>query len=301
MLSRLRSWWQKTSKKRKIVQIFVLVIVIGLIVSFIGGYFFNWTWTGFGPYTPPTSNFQRGKTLYDWLQLAIIPVALAFGVWWLNRLQQQRDQKLADERARIEREVAEQHAKDEQEVATDNQHEAALQDYVDNMSELLLHEKLRQSGEDDEVRKIARVRTLTVLPRLDGKRKASVVQFLYESGLIDKGKSIVDLSGANLGGADLDFAKLRGANLLRANLSLAGLQEADLQEANLQEADLRKAYLFGADLSGANLTIANLSEADLSGAFLREADLTGAKVTPEQWSKAKSLEGTIMPNGRKRA
>src|SRR5260370_26894334 len=114
MVSRFRLWWQNSSKKRKIAQIIVLVVVVGLIVSLIGGYFFNWTWTGFGPYTPPTSNFQREKTLYDWLQLAIIPVALAVGVWWLNRVQQ-RDQKLADQRAQTEREAAEKRAQTERE------------------------------------------------------------------------------------------------------------------------------------------------------------------------------------------
>src|SRR6266566_3327964 len=50
---------------------------------------------------------------------------------------------------------------------TDNQRETALQAYIDTMSELLLHEKLRDSAEEDEVRKIAHVRTLTILPRLN--------------------------------------------------------------------------------------------------------------------------------------
>src|SRR6266852_9177157 len=106
MGARLRSWWKNTSKTLKIVQIIGLIVVVGLIVSFIGGYLFNWTWTGFGPYTPPTSNFQREKTIYDWLQLAIIPAALTFGIWWLTRLQQQRDQQLADRQAQTEREIS---------------------------------------------------------------------------------------------------------------------------------------------------------------------------------------------------
>jgi flagellar basal body-associated protein FliL len=99
MLARLRSWWQKTSKPRLVLIVTLLVV---LLVLLIGGYFFNWTWTGFGPYTLPSSNFQREKTLYDWLQLAIIPVALAVGVWWLNRLQQERDQNLANQRTQTE-------------------------------------------------------------------------------------------------------------------------------------------------------------------------------------------------------
>ncbi len=48
-----------------------------------------------------------------------------------------------------------------------------LKEYFEKMSELLLHENLRRSEPDAEVRKIARVWTLTVLPRLDPHRKRS--------------------------------------------------------------------------------------------------------------------------------
>src|SRR5712692_11090556 len=96
------------------------------------------------------TGFAR-KTLWDWLQLLIIPSVLTFGVWWLTRLQQQHDQKLAEKRAQTEREIS-----------LDNQHEAALQAYIDNMS-ALLEKDLRDPVELDKVRKIARVRTLTVL------------------------------------------------------------------------------------------------------------------------------------------
>src|SRR3989442_8117273 len=152
MVSKLRSWWQKI-KQHPMRSAFVSIACVLGIALLIGGYFFNWTWTGLGPYVSPPhpqgSDFQRGKTLYDWLQLAIIPAALAFGVWWLTRLQQQRDQQLADDRANIEREAAEKRAQTEREaaekrdqtereIATDNQHEAALQAYIDNMSALLL-------------------------------------------------------------------------------------------------------------------------------------------------------------------
>jgi uncharacterized protein HemX len=115
----------------KIVQFGALVAVIALIVLFILGYIFNWSWVGVGQYISPPhpqgSDYQREKTLYDWFQLAIIPVALAVGVWWLNHLQQKRDQELVEKRAKAERDAAEQRAKDEQKLATDNQREAALQ------------------------------------------------------------------------------------------------------------------------------------------------------------------------------
>src|SRR5258708_971283 len=189
--------------------------------------------------------------------------------------------------------------KTERDIASDNQRETALQDYIDKMSELL-HDKdhpLRESAPEDEVRKIARVRTLTVLPRLDKERKRSVLQFLHESGLIDKGMKIIDLDGADLNGANLSEANLGGADLHRAILDGAKLHKANLNGAILDGADLDLADLSKADLHGAVLGEAKLDGADLDKAKLSEANLNGAKgTTTEQLDKAKSLTGAIMPD-----
>ena len=257
-------------------------------------YRFGWDWTGFNSGTSQITiisttkgNYaatilQPSKSLWDWLNLLgvlAIPVVAGLGVAWFTHVQQRRDQHIADQRAESERKDIAERAKLELEKALDNQREVALQEYIDKMSELLLHEKLRESDEDDcEVRKIARVRTLTVLPRLDGERKGSVVQFLYESGLI-KDKRIVNLSGADLSQANLLGFILAGAYLNEVNLSYANMQFANLIGANLNIANLFQANLYLADLSGANL----------SRAF----------VTDEQLAKAKSLKGVTMPDGTK--
>src|SRR5260370_16288603 len=81
------------------------------------------------------------------------------------------EQRATEQRAQSERDAAEKRAQTERDIALDNQRETALQSYIDKLSELLLHEKLRESKPEDEVRKIGRVRTLTVLPRLDNERK----------------------------------------------------------------------------------------------------------------------------------
>jgi len=57
---------------------------------------------------------------------------LAIGGFWLNRIQKSRDEKAAQQRA-----------KTEHEIATDNQRETALQAYIDKMSELLLEKNLQ--------------------------------------------------------------------------------------------------------------------------------------------------------------
>jgi uncharacterized protein YjbI with pentapeptide repeats len=112
----------------------------------------------------------------------------------------------------------------------------------------------------------------------------------------------IDLSEANLSEASLIEANLRGANLSRANLreanlSWANLREANLSGADLSEADLHLAKLGEANLSNAILFKANLYGAVLSGVNLTEADLSRANVTDEQLAQAKSLHGTIMPDG----
>ncbi len=74
--------------------------------------------------------------------------------------------------------------------------------------------------------------------------------------------------------------------------------------AHLFLANLRGASLLGANLQGALLNWANLQEADLrsanlQGASLERANLRRARVTTEQLSGVKALEGAIMPDGTK--
>lgn len=243
-----------------------------------------------------------GITLWDWAQLLIIPAVLASGGIFFNQSQQERDRQSADRRAQDD----------------------ALEAYLDDMTDLMINYHLRSppQGEDEDsedVRDVARARTLTVLARLDGARKAHVVQFLFDSGLIHKGKPAVDLSGADLREADLRTVFLSGANLrgthlskahlsrdlFGADLSNADLREADLSNANLSEADLSYADLRGADLKNAWLYSPAMqaadseSAADLSSANLSDTDLRHAEVGEGQLDKAITLSGAIMPDGSK--
>src|SRR5258708_6724338 len=246
MGAKFRSWWQKVRKPQEIAPIAALLIGLVIVIFLvIAGYNFHW----------------------DWLQLLVIPFVLAVGSYLFIYTASRNGQKAMQLRNQTERDIA-----------LDNQHETALQDYIDKLSELLLHEKLRESAPEDEVRKIARVRTLTVLPRLDKERKRSVLQFLHESGLIDKDKRIIDLRGADLSGANLIAAYLNEADLSRAILSEADLSGAYLGEANLGGAYLRGAILSGANLHGAGLGGANLGKANLSGANLSGFNLGGANL-----------------------
>jgi uncharacterized protein YjbI with pentapeptide repeats len=267
-----------------------------------------WARTGFGD-----------KTLWDLLQLLIVPLVLV-GIGLLFEMQQaerqqgleKQQQALEDRRAEAERELAEQRAQDE-----------ALQAYLDQMSTLLLEKDLRFSTEDNatedskEARTLARARTLTVLARLDPSRKADVMQFLVEAELVQKvegSEPIISLEGASLRGADLSDAGPSAPTLSEQSEQFQAAQEA-LEEAGASPRAARagaryaiqesSAFQVGADLSGADLSDADLSGANPSGASLSGANLSGANlrdargVTDEQLDQAASLEGATMPDGSK--
>src|SRR5215204_2720014 len=183
--------------------------------------------------------------------------------------------------------VSRRNLKHQRELEGQRANESALAAYLDQMVRLLNDRErpLRRSEGGDEVGVLAKGRTHTVLPKLDSDRKARVLQFLYETGLIIKGHSVVDLLGADLRAANLRGADLRGADLSRANLGGADLRGADLYGANLREVNLHWADLISANLSRAYLGRADLSLADLTGADLRNV----MELTVGQLDQAYSL------------
>ncbi len=114
-------------------------------------------------------------TLWEWLDLLIIPIVLALGGYLFTRSENRKTQEIAEQQRDLDRKIADARRQDD-----------LLQAYLDGMSQLLTDgdRPLHRAQPSDNLSTVARARTLTALSRLDGGRKRSVVQFLYESGLI---------------------------------------------------------------------------------------------------------------------
>jgi uncharacterized protein YjbI with pentapeptide repeats len=263
------------------------------------------------------------KTLWNWMDLLIVPATIAIiGIVGGALFTQAR-------------------ARD-----------TALLTYLDKMSELLIEKCLRaETRRYSDKRLTARARTLAVLSQLDGKRKRIVLQFLREARLINKDHDTLEGVTINpclvgLRDADLSYAKLQDIKLINrkrtetvslegANLECADLRNADLEGADLREANLIRANLRGACLKGVDLSLAKLRDADLretrlgihvqedednkqiikthtnlSDADLRGANLRGAIELTEdereqqittQWLEKNTarLAGATMPDGTK--
>lgn len=238
------------------------IIIIVLIAIWAD---LNFNWTGYGYVNLPLTQeqaFSRHKTIWNWLELLIIPAALAVAAVYLNQAER----------------------KSEREVAAKQAEDTALETYLKEMSELLLMQHLRESPDSDEKRTLARAWTLTIARRLGEENKGTLLRFLSEAKLIHKDNPIIsisgiDLSGASLRGADLSHADLRHVNLREANLMDAVLHNADLHRASLYEAYLPDADLRGANLSDTIMTAAILVNANLCGTNLCNVELVYANLS----------------------
>src|SRR5437588_783774 len=88
-------------------------------------------WTGIVGHVGPLKNnagdrdYYPAKTLWDWMQLLIVPLVLAFFVFWLTAQQQDRAHQASTEQHRADA------------IATlDQARESLLNTYIDRMSAL---------------------------------------------------------------------------------------------------------------------------------------------------------------------
>lgn len=232
------------------------------------------------------------KTLWDWLDLLIVPAVLFFGGVLFAR---------AD-------------ARSEQESSTEITRANALQTYLDRMSDLILSHDLRGSEGDSDLRIIARARTLTIVSELDGDavRKGAVIRFLYEADLIGAPRTdpVIEMRGASLEGTRLDGLFLNAINLSRADLSYTSMRGvllsnsvfigsvltgADMRGGRFARCAFGYAVLRNVDLRDANLRGADFRAADLRGALLDGADREGANFEGAKFDDAR--EGTGRSRG----
>jgi uncharacterized protein YjbI with pentapeptide repeats len=186
----------------------------------------------------------------------------------------------------------------------DQERQATLSGYLDQMSTLVLQDNLRKSKFGAPVRAIADALTDSASRSLDGTRRGTLIRYLWQTGLIFRPDSVIFVPRM-----DLDRAKLRGALLLQADLSFMRLSGADFTGAMLNGATFLDSYMRASNLTSAHLgcdyglagdspVCSDLDSADLSHAILVRAKLIDARLTSTVLTKAKlrgaDLRGSYM-------
>lgn len=289
-------WWSN------VVTMTIYVIIIGIII-------------GYHPRFSKTSGFvefddkgkKKVKTFWNWMELLIVPVILAAIAFSFNFLQLQ----LSTAQHESDQKITNDQYINNQAIASDQQKGEILSKYLDDTTDLMLNHNLRNSKPGDEVRIIARAKTLTALKGLDGERKGQILLFLYEAGLINDKDTIVslqggdlrhvnlphsNLSGINLNETDLSATVMDGSNLRNADLKNAVIDSASFSSVDFSNADISttsnvnistnpsntKEFYYNTDLSKAILTNASLENRQLY-AYLDYADFTGANIKNTQF------------------
>jgi len=216
-----------------------------------------WARTGFGD-----------KTLWDLLQLLIVPLVLV-GIGLLFEMQQAERQRALEEQ---------QQALEEQRAQSE-----ALLAYLDTMDSLL--REASRSGNPADIsinRELVRARTTATIALLNAENNRVLTRFLTDWNFTTQ-------RGVGI---------LHGADLRDADLAGAFFTDADLKDANLEGANLEGASLEGANLEGASLACANLRGArEVTNEELEQqaASLEGATMPNgqkyEEWHKSKSNGG----------
>jgi hypothetical protein len=214
--------------------------LISLPVIIISTWISNFKWSGF-----------QKKSFWDWLQLLIVPLILAFGAFYLNSASETRDKQRAKE----------------------GKQQELLKDYFSKMQTLILAEKTlpksnnkptgspsldqNQPKLSPESQAIARALTLAVLDELDGPRKGKVITYLAESNLINKPNPEIKLDRANLQDLVLQDVDMNGVKIYKADMTRANLTDVKLTNADLTLSIFSSATLQGVDFSGATLNLSN--------------------------------------------
>jgi hypothetical protein len=96
--------WQPRRGVQWLTVIVAVAVTLGILI-YIG---YSLPWTGFGP-----RRTGDPKTLWEWLQLLVIPTMLALGVFWLNQRQKQHEDQIQQAQKEREEEAGIQRAQDE--------------------------------------------------------------------------------------------------------------------------------------------------------------------------------------------
>ncbi len=156
----------------------------------------------------------QNKTLWDWLELLIIPFCLLLLSCLMTYTMDNLQKKELNEQKENE----------------------LLKSYFSDMTSLMMNpiyktliETTLSDNNANEIQQITSARTLVALDTVSPERRSKIMNFLSDAGLIDN----IPLKRANLTETNLKYLWLKNGNFHSANLNKADLTGANLKGAKL--------------------------------------------------------------------
>jgi uncharacterized protein YjbI with pentapeptide repeats len=241
------------------------------------------------------------------LMIGLLTIAVAVVQLYIASQQRQQDVLLANQTRMKDLEIAEKHHQQALFLASEQQKDTVLYNYLDFLAKFLEKNKHKSSNNPEKV-SIVQFKTFAVLDQIDAKRKAHIVRALYMTGLIrfrwsnteqeEDQTLFIKLNYANLTEVELgtlsqefvvpflDGIYLTQCMLARASFRHLRINGAYFGGAQLKYADFRKTIVTSsedysayevifdyASLVGARFVEANYQYAFFTGAILDDAQL----------------------------
>lgn len=253
--------------KIKVELIIIIIILLAFLIYYALFPYYSPDWTGFRYYN--NVNQLEVKKLWDWLDLLIVPVSLIL-LGWLYKTYEKTKEEIKE---------------------IENKQNEILDSYFRIISEFISNSNLLDTNKNKESRVIARTRTIVALENLEGERKGQVLQFLYESNLIDNEK--INILGANfkclqVSGIVLRKLTIKGVYFCNSNFENTFLDKSrfiscdftntnfnksSMEDTSFEYSNLSKCKLSNIDLTKVNFEGSNLNDADLSNSIINRSQL----------------------------
>ncbi|SHH92678.1 Pentapeptide repeat-containing protein [Flavobacterium sp. CF108] len=251
--------------------IILFIIAFSLYIGYNAIFPYNSPeWMGFAPYDAVKSGAEP-KKLWDWLDLLIVPLSIATIGWIYKEYEKSKDEKKDFE----------------------NKQNETLDSYFRVISDLIIKSNLLDIHLNKESKIIARTRTIVAIENLNDERKGQVLQFLYESKLIDK--DIIELIGANFRTSEVSGIVLKdtiikgvyfcNSKFIRSYLDRSVFTACDFTNTDFTDSSMQNTDLSYTKLIRCKLVNIDLTTVDFEGADLTDADLTNSVILKSQLEK----------------
>jgi len=207
----------------------------------------------------------KNKTLWEWMGLLFVPLALLLGGYLLNQSQIKQQNYIEETRIARQNQLESRRIAEQRAIEDERNYINILNNYRRSITDLMINAGLNDSGYHPVAVQAATALTASTAPQLDGGRKGQMILFLYNARLINKDNPRIYLADIDLSGANLANTRLKGINLPKSNLTKANFNHADLTDANLSSA-----ILIGAELKHSLLSNTDFTAANLEGTLLSE-------------------------------
>lgn len=188
-----------------------------------------------------------GKYLWDWLNLAILPISLSSVLYFLQSSEKKKDRAIEEEKQR----------------------ETDFREYTRYITSLIKDINLDNYEDCNSIHAIANLETSTIISKLDNKRLGFLISFLSSSGLIQKRMNDYTLISIN----NIDLSSL---SLNPFVFQTCYLNSCKFSNSNLELFQFQNSTLFNLDFSNAIINFSDFSNSKIIGTKFVNSKLAGA-------------------------